>query len=784
MFGLQRLLYGPLRVIEVEQLYEKAWFAVTETCLAMTIFREEVGGWFFVMFISLLIGKVWGWIGEGRVEVLEQQPPANPRLFHIRLSISLTLSILFNLHMLNYSVSTVREQAEPNMMVMFAFEFAVLVVASLSTATRYSISLHEAAVIKDQMRLQLLERRTQRQHQRGSAQDTAVPGSNTRHADFTSPQSERDLEEDDVDVPGWEEKGRWVFYLDLATGKYGSSSIRQKSAEIILLDFFKLILYLSFFCVLCIFYGMPIFIIRDVAITIRSFYKRIHDFVRYRHATRDMNERYPDAVAEEIAREDVCIICRETMRPWTTVPRALEANTEGIPLREDVQAVVDARLRPKKLPCGHVLHFACLRSWLERQQNCPTCRRPVIASSSAAGQTPLARAHNQQGGDHPVVNMANAGRVPPGETQQENPGPNRIRVFNFGPFRLGFGAGQDLPGLAQQINRVQPLPNQRHYYGNENQNGNRQHSNHSFVSRGNPNTIHAQLQVIEQQLMQHINELRAQADQLYMVRALQGELARLRIMQAAQANPNVGETFPNHLQAVTANNPISVSNASTVHTYGPTQEAVGRITGFQELPSGLTVPEGWTVLPLQRFSHETAPPMASMIASQSALSQRADQLALPQTQVPASQPGLDITQVPNQNGSIQTTRQPNFALYQTLPNTTSAQLPLPQPQDLGERHSNQVLVEGDPGRKIVNHNQGEAESAGTPPTIDSVPRWKSVSSGKIRESIEPDDTISSPPTTSRSVHPTIQQNASMNERTDNKGKGRAVTVEDAIDDLE
>ena len=87
MLGLQRLFYGPLRPIEIEQLYEKAWFAITETCLAMTIFREEVGGWFLVMFVCLLIGKVWGWIGEGRVEILEQQPPSNPRLFHARLSV-------------------------------------------------------------------------------------------------------------------------------------------------------------------------------------------------------------------------------------------------------------------------------------------------------------------------------------------------------------------------------------------------------------------------------------------------------------------------------------------------------------------------------------------------------------------------------------------------------------------------------------------------------------------------------------------------------------------------
>ena len=211
MLCLQRLLYGPLRPIEVEQLYEKAWFAITETCLAMTIFREEVGAWFLVMFVCLLIGKVWGWIGEGRVEVLEQQPPPNPRLFHARLSTSLLMSTLFDISMLRYSIGTVLHNARPNMMVMFAFEFAVLAVTSLSTVARYAISVREASIV----RIQVRRHRAQLQRERASAS----PQADAR--DYAPIQD--DIESLDVDVPGWEEKGQWVFYLDLATGRFPSS---------------------------------------------------------------------------------------------------------------------------------------------------------------------------------------------------------------------------------------------------------------------------------------------------------------------------------------------------------------------------------------------------------------------------------------------------------------------------------------------------------------------------------------------------------------------------------
>ena len=32
----------------------------------------------------------------------------------------------------------------------------------------------------------------------------------------------------------------------------------------------------------------------------------------------------------------------------------------------------------KKLPCNHIFHTSCLRSWFQRQQTCPTCRMDVL----------------------------------------------------------------------------------------------------------------------------------------------------------------------------------------------------------------------------------------------------------------------------------------------------------------------------------------------------------------------------------------------------------------------
>ena len=181
----------------------------------MTIFRDDVGVWFFAMFLCLLGGKVWQWIGEGRVEFLEQQPPANPRLFHTRLSSSLLLSVAFDAFMIHYCVETILQDARPGMMVMFAFEYSILFIVSMSTLARYALSLVELWITHRQTQARVEARRVAREQRAQRAAQQASEGEASENA---TPVDE-DEDDDDDDVPGWEEKGRWVFYLDLFTGK-------------------------------------------------------------------------------------------------------------------------------------------------------------------------------------------------------------------------------------------------------------------------------------------------------------------------------------------------------------------------------------------------------------------------------------------------------------------------------------------------------------------------------------------------------------------------------------
>lgn len=620
MYGLQRLCFGALRPVEVEQLYEKAWFAITETCLAMTVFREEVGAFFIVMFTALITGKVWGWIGEGRVEVFEQQPPANPRLFHARLVVSLLSSIIYNSWLLSYCINTVIAQAKPTMMVMFLFEFAVLAVGSLHTGLRYVISLVEASVIKRQTAQRLEQRRREVREQRAEILRRREAGETTEDAE-TLP-DEDDIDEMDIEVPGWDTKGQWILFLDLFA------------------DLLKLSVYTAFFCVLLVFYGLPIHIMRDLFMTTRSFVKRLTALLRYKQALRDMN-RYPDATAEDLGREDTCIICREEMRPW------------------DPNAGQVERTRPKKLPCGHILHFGCLKSWLERQQVCPTCRSSVVVDQPPrngqyrprmafhiqpnlpGGQNQPAPANGQAPGAQDAQLNGQAGQG----GQQQPAGPRAaMRYINLGPIRLGFAqGGQEVAELANRMGvdlngPNAPAPAQANIPAT------------NPVDLSTMEAVRNRLLEVDQRIQQEVRDIQQGIQNVHMaqhelqlINIMLSELARIRQLNPGQQQPATqpGQPIPTPNGATApaggvppqqpgvaaipmpaaypagqaplptmpqASNPfIPRMNSPTVTRHGAIPQTSAIPSGSADLPEGVVIPPGWSLMPLQRLDAGAVP---------------------------------------------------------------------------------------------------------------------------------------------------------------------------------
>ena len=114
-------------------------------------------------------------------------------------------------------------------------------------------------------------------------------------------------------------------------------------------SFSRLLLYVGFIVSMIEVRTFPLFAAHPAYLTMTEFKQAAVDLFTWYRADRNGNTLLPGATLEELPAEDNgCIICREEMGTEVTA-----------------------------LPCCHVFHTSCLRSWFQRQWTCPMCRMPV-----------------------------------------------------------------------------------------------------------------------------------------------------------------------------------------------------------------------------------------------------------------------------------------------------------------------------------------------------------------------------------------------------------------------
>ncbi|KAG8438098.1 hypothetical protein GDO86_008691 [Hymenochirus boettgeri] len=292
-----KVFFGQLRAAEMEHLLERSWYAVTETCLAFTVFRDDFSPRFVALFTLLLFLKCFHWLAEDRVDFMERSPNIS-WLFHFRILALMFLLGALDVFFVSHAYHSLVTRGA-SVQLVFGFEYAILMTMILTVFIKYV--LHSV-----------------------------------------------DLQSENP----WDNKAVYMLYTELLTG------------------FIKVLLYMAFMTIMVKVHTFPLFAIRPMYLAMRQFKKAVTDAIMSRRAIRNMNTLYPDATAEELqAMDNVCIICREEMLTGA-----------------------------KRLPCNHIFHTSCLRSWFQRQQTCPTCRMDVLRASVPT--QPQAPADQQGHGQH------------------------------------------------------------------------------------------------------------------------------------------------------------------------------------------------------------------------------------------------------------------------------------------------------------------------------------------------------------------------------------------------
>ena len=542
--------------------------------------------------------------------------------------------------------------------------------------------------------------------------------------------------------------------------------------------------------------------------TTRSFVKRLSAFIRYRRATQDMNAKYEDASVEDIQREDTCIICREEMRPWSeTNPQPPPAAPGALPPARPA-ATTNERSRPKKLPCGHILHLGCLKSWLERQQVCPTCRRSVTDPPQAA---PAA-------GNNANPAVPDAPQPHPG--QQNGPGAppppagrgagRGMRMLNLGPIRVGFGQA-NLQDMAQGLGAPQPgqdngVAGGARVYGLELGFPGRHRPQPQTQGANPPGPISIQdhLQQIENQIVTEIRSLQISQQELQLVQLLQVELSRLRLMQHGAADPlpppganvqmpqvpRIFQPGPNMYQR-------PVTPQLQMQRHGARANTSAIPAGSADLPPGVVIPEGWTLLPLQRLDGPAGAGVPSVTQTGT---------------VPASGPAAAPTATTNQtvtsptSGTSNNTLTPTPAMNPDNQSHTSSA----DSSDSNAIHTPPSITADQSGSSSATLQNTTVPSTTTttdPPQANSdpsvLPNWGAsqlFSGSSLAPANTSEDSVSSWPTRRTEDESAAVRNAlrrtwsntatnggtedSEEKQRKDKGKGKAVSVEDVEDEAE
>lgn len=331
------LLFGNLRLIEYEHIFERLPFTIINTVFMSSMFHEQ--DFFTVALFGLLLlyMKVFHWILRDRLEALLQSIHESTTLKNLictRFTFNLVLLAVLDYQIVSGCVTNSLSNsfgASTSVHLMVGMEFAMLLIELLNLAMHTALNFYEFY-------------RTQTDSQHPSNVSTGSGGDD-------EDEDENENENEDVDsspFAGLEGKFMYERIIDVFT------------------RFLKTLIH----AIMLIPFKMSFLLIKDVFWDVLILCQNISGLWRIWRNNRQLDDKLKTMSPVELSNTDnVCIVCMDELCP------DLEEAIQG-PNRHKIAK--SGKYKPKRLPCSHVLHLFCLKNWMERSQTCPICRLPVF----------------------------------------------------------------------------------------------------------------------------------------------------------------------------------------------------------------------------------------------------------------------------------------------------------------------------------------------------------------------------------------------------------------------
>jgi E3 ubiquitin-protein ligase synoviolin len=338
---IQRIMFGELRIIEVEHLVEK--LPIFSINLLFNLAADDSNLLPNVFLLSLSIAfKVFHIILMDRLDYFNLGVVNNLFNYSTKLSILLKygknsnfwaniIIIILDFSIAKFLVFDVFQGVNSVTCLLFGFQFAIQGVEALTFFCKLLLTIYELA-----------QYRLEEDIQAGD-------------------------DDDDDDQRFWDNKAYFNKAIDIA-----SSSLKALS-------------HISFIYLLTFHSGLslPISLLQGTYFSIVQTYTEITHLFSFIELSKRFDSQLPTATQDELDQTDnLCIICREDMYSIQKYEEQF-----GKPL--------NSRKTAKRLRCGHILHMGCLKEWLERSDSCPLCRSKVFDDSARLPTAPTQQAANR-----------------------------------------------------------------------------------------------------------------------------------------------------------------------------------------------------------------------------------------------------------------------------------------------------------------------------------------------------------------------------------------------------
>lgn len=348
---LTKLLFGELRLIEHEHIFERLPFTIINTLFMSSLFHERY--FFTVAFFGLLLLylKVFHWILKDRLEALLQSindSTTMKTLIFSRFSFNLVLLAVVDYQIITRCISSIYTNQKSDiestsLYLIQVMEFTMLLIDLLNLFLQTCLNFWE--FYRSQQSL-------------SNENNHIVHGDPTDENTVESDQSQPVLNDDDDD----DDDDRQFTGLE---GKF----MYEKAIDVFT-RFLKTALHLS----MLIPFRMPMMLLKDVVWDILALYQSGTSLWKIWRNNKQLDDTLVTVTVEQLQNsandDNICIICMDEL---------IHSPNQ--------QTWKNKNKKPKRLPCGHILHLSCLKNWMERSQTCPICRLPVFDEKGNVVQT-------------------------------------------------------------------------------------------------------------------------------------------------------------------------------------------------------------------------------------------------------------------------------------------------------------------------------------------------------------------------------------------------------------